>query len=364
MDNRGHARRKAAAIAFAPLLLALLALQGAAAAVYGDYRDWSVVCSNGLTCTFGFSDYDNDGLRSIGFRRSAEPRAPLRFVLPFPDGFDPGADGGGRFDVSIDGEAAFTLLVSDMIIDTQADELLDGDPERSLRLLAAMKAGSALTIRYDGPAGKAALAVSLSGVTASALRVDEVQGRVGRKDALHAKGAVPPPDVAPVRALAAIADLPASIRPDFTGPTADCGGWDGSPGFAFGGAFEIALDSGARLIGAPCGPPGAYNQPFAFYGRYGPDDPSFDRLSLPVMLAEGPAVEMMVYNIAYDPATQTMESFFRGRGLGDCGSFMRWKMHESGYGPGFVLVEQREKGACDGDYAGGPQNWPARWPLE
>lgn len=56
----------------------------------------------------------------------------------------------------------------------------------------------------------------------------------------------------------------------------------------------------------------------------------------------------------FDPATNTLGTFSKGRGIGDCGSAATYSWDK--YEEKFSLIEARNKEACDGDIE-------AEWPI-
>lgn len=328
----------------------------AEAGPYRQVRDWWVSCDNALTCTMSFSASGNAGLPTVGLRRDDGPNAPVELVLPAIDGVSP-PFAEGRYRFEIDGRTVLDMPLSGMQQKSGAYEMT-GAPEGGLEaLMDAMRAGTTMTVTRDLAGHEAHLRAPLSGVTAAMLFVDETQDRLKRTDALVASGGRKPPEQPPVRAIASVDALPEKVRAAFA---------DGGPCSFFGmppptfDAFEYGLPEGGKLIGAQCGTGGAYNQIYAFFVR-AVADASFERLGLPVMTAGGPSVDDAVFNIDFDPVKKQMTAFYKGRGLGDCGTFMRWRL-ETGNGARFVLVEQREKDDCDGDNAGGQEKWPTVWP--
>jgi len=190
--------------------------------------------------------------------------------------------------------------------------------------------------------------------------VDEQQLRDGTVEALQVKGSKPAPVPPQLKLIETVEQIPADIRKDFSDEMAVCGG--ASPGtFRNAGGFETKIADGLDLIGLPCGSPGAYNQPYAFYSRY---ENKTVPISLPTISDDGPTVTDTAWNIDWTQKTLTLTAIFKGRGLGDCGIYDVWKATDSGEGRvRFVLVQERSKGDCDGNYAGGPEKWPASWPV-
>ena len=54
-----------------------LPAQAAQAWISKQVRDWTVECSNGLTCKMSYSDWNAKGLQSVGFERKGGPNAAV-----------------------------------------------------------------------------------------------------------------------------------------------------------------------------------------------------------------------------------------------------------------------------------------------
>jgi hypothetical protein len=263
--------------------------------------------------------------------------------------------------MQIDGREVLRLPVSELSYRAAVYEYIYRGEGEIGTLIDAARAGQELRVSFRARGADTESAFPLSGFVAGLIYMDEVQGRVGREDALQANGPEQADQEAPIREITSFADIPFQIRGAFADtPSADCGGMEESR-FANIGGFEARTDDDVNLIGLPCGPGGAYNQPFAFWTRTGSD---FRRVPLPVMSGEGPSTSDVAWNISWDQEKLELTGFFKGRGLGDCGSFDRWAWSRSTGGYAFVLKEARVKGECDGEYDGGPENWPAVWPPE
>jgi hypothetical protein len=228
-------------------------------------------------------------------------------------------------------------------------------------LIDAARAGRELRASYRARGIDTVSAFSLSGFVAGLVFMDEVQGRVGREDALQAersgdrprpRGADPRnhvlcrysvPDPRRIRRHASC-----GLRRAGRGPVRRLGGFEAR----FDGDVapdRPALRAGRRLQSA-----------YAFWERTGSN---FRRVPLPIMTDEGPSTTGIAWNISWDQDRE-LTGFFKGRGLGDCGSFNRWAWTERTEGHAFVLKEARVKSECDGDDGGGAENWPAVWPPE
>lgn len=321
--------------------------------VYEQFRDVGVSCSNALTCSIDLTG-SGGALTSAGLTRRMGPDTPLGLYL-YLDDLAPGA----RVELGVDGTPAATLAGSDFEPVGMTGRLVHSG-DGTLDLLAAMRNGNALEIRIDGGT---ATRFSLSGLVASLVFVDETQGRLGARDALERKGEGQSPE-AQLAEITRLADIPEAIRPAFEG-AGDCSFYDEAR-FASSGGFSVVLSEAHTLYALPCAEGGAYNQPYVFYMRsqYGSgSDADFRAMALPAMTEEGPSTVDEAWNIGWDAETRIMTAFFKGRGIGDCGSWDRWGLRNTPAEPAFVLKESRFKEDCDGDNGGGPQNWPALWPI-
>ena len=142
--------------------------------------------------------------------------------------------------------------------------------------------------------------------------------------------------------------LPAALPKSLarTGAFSDCD----SEGAPASDEIEIhRLSPGVVLFAAPC-MRGAYN---LVYGLMLADERGRRaRLAdLPLSPGSNPAVTSSLMNIGFDPKTQTLTSFGKGRGPGDCGESLTWVWD----GAAFRLVEDVAMSACKGV---GPDDWP------
>jgi hypothetical protein len=341
-----------------PVFLFLAALTSfsleAAASQFKRIHDISVACTNGLSCDVSTYNAQSE-LYTVIFRRGPAADAPVQLVLGVRETLVAGTE--VRFE--IDGAEILRLPVSELSYRAAVYEYLFRGEDEIAKLMEAASAGRTLRVSFRARGFDTVSAFSLSGFVAGLIFMDEVQGRVGREDALHADGPERARDDVAIRDLVAFSDLPLKLRAEFTDKfSGACGGLEESR-FADLGGFEALTSGEVWLIGLPCGSGGAYNQPYAFWERIGTD---FKRVPLPVMTEEGPSTDDIAWNISWDQSAQELTGFFKGRGFGDCGVFNRWVWKEGASGNVFVLREARAKDECDGDATGGPENWPLVWP--
>lgn len=350
--------------AFGPLGLMVLALLGAAMVLPGPaeanqfkrIRDVNVSCTNALRCDLFISN-PRVTLFSVGFRRAAAFDAPVALYLTLREPLSAGSD--VRFVV----DGAEVLSVPDSAFSYRAaiSEYIYREADDVTALFAAAKAGERLQVVYRTRTGQSTAPFSLSGVVAGSIFMDEVQGRVGRADALTTLGDAPAGSETPPEPgdMAGLDEIPEGLRPYFVGDSAPCADFDGSVPEPLGG-FETDLGEGLALIGLRCGSGGAYNLPYAFWERH-PE--GYRQLALPVMGSDGPTAELLAWNAAWDPETRELSAFFKGRGIGDCGTVTRWSLTDGVFGVGFVLEEMRVKDACDGVFDETMASWEQLWPI-
>lgn len=326
-------------------------------AAFKQIKDASTLCNFAQDCTVSLDVPENDVVRTFSISRLAVAgsKPVLKFALPNPSKVTTAVS------ISVDGKPVLSIAVGDFaktVDHDEGEEWSYGSKENVTRLLEALKSGSKVEIRI-GDSSKSAT-VSLAGFAAALIFADEQQDRAGTVDALQAKGTKAAPPSPQVKAIDKVGDIPAAIRADFTTEGRVCSR-DSADIFRFGGGFSAQMGDNLNLIGLPCGAPGAYNQPFVFYSEQGG---TVTPLMLPVMADESPSTADNAWNIDWSQKTRTVTAFFKGRGLGDCGTYNVWKAEDTTDGVRFVLQEERVKSECDGNYADGPTKWPAAWPLK
>ncbi|TNB48209.1 DUF1176 domain-containing protein [Martelella lutilitoris] len=325
---------------------------------YRQIDDWAVSCDNAYVCTISLnppSPQDgNADLAAIQWHRSADPSAPLTLSLPFPPGFFQKGDSKGAFRISIDGIEAYSVGIADLAKDEAVGTFGVADPAALAVLFAKMTAGKSATIAYSGGLGDFSSTITLAGLSDGARFVDDLQGRKGRTDALVEKGDAAPPESVSVWSIDSYKQLPPSILRNLSDENSVCytdeAHLDQADAFGFNaGASTIML--------LPCGPSGAYNQPYQLYvGK----DQEFHRAEFPNVSEAGITVLDTVYNVNFDLDNRKLSSVYLGRGLGDCGLAHYWSLDEQATGNPLVLTHERAKSACDGKDVGAA-NWPVTW---
>jgi hypothetical protein len=300
------------------------------------FRDWTIGCDNGRQCMAVSLLPEDRDLRigtSMLIERPAGPEgAPIVSI---------GHEEGTVTALSIDG------VVQRRIRFTDREGRVRVDPRDSRALIAAMLRGSTLTLldRRRTDIG----AISLSGITAALLYMDEQQQRLNGVTALVRRGtrsasAAPAPPALPriAEPVPAGGITPVAVPPRVARDMlADAGCNDSDRPLP---AEGYRLDNRHYVAVATCGA-GAYNTTskvlIATRPDYADARPARFDLSMAIGPDETPGVLPGGY---WDKAANRLKSFFKGRGLGDCGSMQSWGWD----GTRFRLIEQRTMGECRG----------------
>lgn len=334
------------------VLAAMMLVAGAAqAAEERVFRDWIATCNNVSDCVlFGTQDSNVEG--DIGYVRFAQayavPSQVRASLVTIPE------DGRVRnvmLAVRVDGRTVPGLAAVTFTAFDDIGMRARLSQAQSNALLAAVRNGRALTL-VEGNRTRAT--ISLAGSAAALLWVDEQQQRVGTAGALARPGrrplAVRGMRTAPVvRAAPSVpqTNLPTIATAPLRRQMTDC---DDDIIATDIPSETYRLDPDTLLVTVPCSR-GAYNVSVALFLTDGRG-----RNPRPVSLRLPPgsetATEDLPTNLTYDPVNQTISSFPRGRGLGDCGTDTTWAWT----GTAFELRSQFVMGECKGIMR---DDWPS-----
>ncbi len=317
------------------LLLALGASHAEAAKpveAFKQLREWFVACDNLRACmAFGFNDSASDFRTFLRISRAGEPDAQPEIEIFFQ--FE-GVGAHSRLRLTFDDASLGGVPAEPLPVTVVDDETVKAKLPAALvpDFLAAVRKAAKLTVEdlgtpkaNEGDDGKAT--VSMSGATASFLYMDEQQKRVGTVTALAAKGAKPASAVPALPALPVVrvakpyeggAPLPKAAPKAVVSAAKKLRAAD------FDESIEpeplaARLSASKTLWGVVTEMP-AYNYQYALYvvdnGRVRPvvfDDPTGERdKTHEATLPE------------FDPKTNILKTFYRGRGMGDCGGITEW----------------------------------------
>ncbi|MBW0150795.1 MAG: DUF1176 domain-containing protein [Phenylobacterium sp.] len=326
-----------------------LSLGGGATADSGSFGDWAVVCDNIQVCTaMGFGELGEMGSSALlKVRREAGPAAePTISVIT-------AGTAAASLRLTVDGASPSGLAA------VPASPLTE-DPERRVTELTPTQTRALLAVLVNGrtlalmEGQNPAATISLAGSSAALRFMDDRQGRAGTVTALVARGArpasaVPAPPLPPVvRPAAAVAQtrLPTKPSSAMQAQLRDCD----DDILDLGIEPEVArLAQGKIFWGMVCSR-GAYN---VIYRLFLTDETGGGVQALELDYPGGEATSELM-NISFDPKTQTLMNFDKGRGLGDCGALTQWVWT----GQRFEVAHQTFMPECQGvmsDY------WPVSY---
>lgn len=305
--------------------LAALSLPAAAWAKTESYKDWAVACDNTRHCEAnGTQAADGDNPVSLLLKRDGGPNAPLTGELIAAD-----AD---------DGKAGpLTLRLGDFKLSgLKTEQSLSAG--QMAQLLPRMLNADAISLGD----GKLQWTLSLAGLKAALLKMDEVQGRLGTPGALVKKGAKPEASVPPALPTPLLKPAAAAVRPGDAALAApilkavrERGCWEDMPDAENPTIDVHRLSADKVLVLRECGR-GAYQGGFSVW--IANDKPPY-RPAL-AKLADGDAAYLM--NAEFNQGV--LSSYAKGRGIGDCNVSSAWAWT----GGRFELMHAAEAPQCRG----------------
>ncbi|MBS6907487.1 MAG: DUF1176 domain-containing protein [Klebsiella sp.] len=183
--------------------------------------------------------------------------------------------------------------------------------------------------------------ISLQGLKAALLFIDNRQKRVGSETAWVGKGEEPPLSVPPAPALRSVARIDVAE----------------SPLSPFRREVRVAALTDDRVLLMTSCEAGAYNTIWLAWlvSRQRPYIAHPVRLTLPFQPpGDGPR-DVELVNARYDDRRQELVTLDKGRAPGDCGTQTRWRYD----GQRFSLVRYARQPQCDNWQ--GPDAWPTLW---
>lgn len=312
------------------------------------FRDWSAGCDNGGNCEAvsllpeGSGPSFDDWGGPISIIRTAGNDDIFRIRVLFE------AKGLDRYRMSVDGQLVDTGPI------VQGDYPIEIVGEDAKKVAAAIISGKRLVV--VGPGDEQITRVSLAGSSAALRYIDQKQNRAHTATALVARGSRPfQPRTTDIPVITVDQWESATLIPETSTLVAlaeDSKCKDDRYGLVEDQAYPLGRrgDLFRALVLISCGS-GAYNFSSAPYiGEYRKDSPEgwtftpakFDRQ--PTWGGEGS--QPLVVNAGWDEQEQTLSSYGKGRGIGDCGSAENYVWD----GERFRLIEASAMRECRGAY--------------
>lgn len=337
------------------LLLFLFAAGVQADPLQKSFSDWQLTCNNAAFCVARSFPGDNGLVMTISRHAGVDDRPLLRI------------DYGSAYS----GELPGAPLQDNLLLDqrrlkpdlkhwsVEPHHLATSNAIAIDEFLAQTLDADTLQLTYQANAS-----ISLHGLKAALLMMDDIQGRVNGLSAWVKRGDrvvwdVPPQPSLP--RLPAPLPQPAALTREETSGLIDYGTWrintDSCSLDPMRREVSVAplTDSKALLL-ISC-ETGAYNvidlafevtrsQPYVARGLL---------LTLPFTPPSETDNQLDLVNAEYDANTGFLYTFSKGRGLGDCGTATRWQFD----GSEFVLAEYAEEKTCDAWHSS--DDWPTLW---
>ncbi|QHM74636.1 hypothetical protein C7M52_00572 [Mixta theicola] len=338
-----------------PLLLFFFNVSVQAAPLQKTFTDWQITCNNLNYCVARNIPGDKGLVMTIARHAGANDRPLLRI------------DYGNRYTGELKGAA----LPDNLLLDQQRlrpdfkhwtvepHHLVTIHPIAIDEFLAQII--NADNIQFTA---RPQAMISLHGLKAALLLMDDMQGRVGSLGAWIKRGSrkaweVPPEPAPPL--LRRADRPPAPLTREETSGLIDFGTWRVN-------ADECSLDPMRREVRvAPLTDTRALLLVSCEMGAYNVIDLAFEvtrsqpwvarglTLTLPFIPPQRSEKQLEIINAEYDAATGQLYTFAKGRGLGDCGNASRWQFN----GQEFALAEYAEESTCDAWH--GSDDWPTLW---
>ena len=313
------------------------------APVYREFNDWIVGCDNQRTCIAKSAVEDESGADTLEFRREAGASGTLTASVTSDSTIDVRA-------LRLDGKPLPPGLHWTRNADGGSYEL---GSDEALRLARSLAGGSALQTSRGGGEPP----VSLRGLSAALLFIDDVQGRVGNESALLRVGAGAASTVPAVPALPVLRAAPkppplpgaqafaravrvshaALLKQHCDPDLSDFSGDSAEPLTAADALVLLTCWSGAYqasllVLRAPRHAPATAQLAVLPLAPGAPrPDPDDD----PAVLVEAD----------YSPENARLTSSAKGRGLADCGVAAEWVFDGRGFRPSSYDYQDRCSGA-------------------
>lgn len=288
------------------------------------HKDWEVACDNTRTC------------RAAGYQAESGDSEPVSLLITRAAGPDTVPE--LRLQVAADKpvQGPLSLSVGSLEIkDLPFDSAKALPAAQTRNLLAALLKAETATVRAPGITWQ----LSLAGLNAVALKMDEFQGRLDTPGAWLRKGTKPESNALPALALPKVS----AVRPAKT-RASDAALRSALWSRIAATDLELCRDPEADeakvyrltdtevLLALPCSM-GAYNSSSLLWRAQ--DRPPYNP-------------QLLDIDGEFDPDAGSVHSSLKIRGLGDCWSVRTWQLTRQG----FVLVSHTADGLCRG-FVGG-----------
>lgn len=315
-------------------------------AAQATFKDWTVVCDNVRNCTaFGFPEEFSEPRAFLKIERGAAANAAPKLTAAV----ESEAEAVQSWSLQVDGREVVAGLKPKR---GEEDGLLRAalPPAQARSLAAALLNGTALAVKPQAGPG---VSISLAGSSAALRWMDDQQKRAGTVTALAAKGpgpaaSMPPPPAIPLIRRGPVPSqervgeiLPRAVRARFG---EDC---DKTLSEDQRDPISARLAPGVILWGDICSN-AAYQ---SVYSLFLSDEAGGQVRPVALEDGRGGVLDNQIIGVEFDVETLTLSSFYKGRGIADCGEGDSWTWD----GKAFRLSDQSVMTECRGLP---PEEWP------
>ena len=297
------------------------------------YKDWVLQCDNTRTC------------RAVGYQEEAGDSDPVALMLTRAAGPSTPVQVELQAYSERDLQGPLKLTVGRLSVGGLEGDSPQIPPEKVPDLLRELLRSAWAVVTADAP--KSSWTLSLAGLNAVLLKMDEAQGRLdtpgalvkrGQRDEASVPGPLQAPRVAAVKPVPTRAGDAALLKPLLAAiDPAVVADQCNSPDIDAGQASVTRLTAHTVLLSVSCSM-GPYNgTQLLWIAR---DRPPYKP-------------EAQEANGDFDPKTGRVFASMKGRGIGDCWSNQSWQFN----GQGFVLAGISNTGLCRG-FPGGVWTLP------
>lgn len=339
---------------FIALLVGLVPLLSWAMPAQQVFADWQVTCNNQNFCTARNTGEHHGLVMTLTRSAGAHNDSTLRIEL-----------GGPENELPKIAAIAPRLLLDGQPVSLSGNQWqitpwrLGTDDTVTLNsFLAHIQEGDALTLE------KGTQVISLRGLKAALLFIDDQQKRVGSETAWISKGDDPALSVPPAPALKSVAKVnptPTPFTREESNELLDYGTsrMNNSPCSLDPMRRDVwvtPLTDNKALLMVSC-ESGAYNTIYLAWlvSRAKPYVATSVHLHLPFQPPQSEERNVELVNLAFDEKSRELITLEAARGQGDCGIQTRWRYD----GQRFRLVRYAAQPSCDNWQ--GPDAWPTLW---
>lgn len=320
-----------------------------------SFSDWQMTCNNAAFCVARNIPGDNGLVMTISRHAGVNDRPLLR--IDYGSAYSGELPGGDLKDNLLIDQRRLKPDLKHWTVESH--HLATSNAIAIDEFLDLVMEAKSLQLTFDPKA-----LISLRGMKAALLLMDDVQGRVNGMSAWIKRGDraiwdVPPQPNVPV--LPEALPQPAALTREETSGLIDYGTWRVN-------TDSCSLDPMRREVSvSPLTDTKALLLVSCEMGAYNVIDLAFEVTREQPYVARGisltlpftpPTInerQLELINAEYDAATGQLYTFGKGRGLGDCGSASRWQFD----GNSFVLAEYAEESTCDAWHSS--DDWPTLW---